>query len=50
MAKKAGRFAPKLPASLTAKRRGDIAILRLARPQKRNAIDDTHHSRHRELL
>ena len=34
-------FAPKLPASLTAKRRGDIAILRLSRPQKRNALDDT---------
>src|ERR1700744_6387305 len=44
MAKKAGRkasrFAPKLPASLTAKRKGDIAILRLSRPQKRNALDD----------
>jgi len=35
------QFAPRLPASLTAKRRGDIAILRLSRPQKRNAIDDT---------
>jgi enoyl-CoA hydratase/carnithine racemase len=34
-------FVPKLPASLTAKRRGDIAILRLSRPQKRNAVDDT---------
>lgn len=34
-------YAPKLPASLAAKRRGDIAILRLSRPQKRNAIDDT---------
>ena len=34
-------FAPKLPPSLTAKRRGDIAILRLSRPQKRNALDDT---------
>src|ERR1700742_378603 len=34
-------FAPKLPASLTAKRKGDIAILRLSRPQKRNALDDT---------
>ena len=34
-------FAPKLPASLAAKRRGEIAILRLSRPQKRNALDDT---------
>src|SRR4051812_47341676 len=34
-------LAPKLPASLTAKRRGEIAILRLSRPQKRNALDDT---------
>ena len=33
-------FAPKLPDSLTAKRKGDIAILRLTRPQKRNALDD----------
>ena len=33
-------FAPKLPASLTAKRQGEIAILRLSRPQKRNALDD----------
>ena len=32
---------PKLPASLAATRRGNIAILTLARPQKRNAIDDT---------
>jgi enoyl-CoA hydratase/carnithine racemase len=32
--------APTLPASLTAKRKGDIAILRLSRPQKRNALDD----------
>ena len=41
--KKASRkpFAPKLPASLTAKLRGDIAVLRLSRPQKRNALDDT---------
>jgi (methylthio)acryloyl-CoA hydratase len=29
-----------LPASLAAERRGDIAILRLARPAKRNALDD----------
>src|SRR5215218_3820456 len=34
-------FVPKLPASLTAKRRGEIAILQLSRPQKRNALDDT---------
>ena len=34
-------FTPKLPPSLTAKRRGDVAILRLSRPQKRNALDDT---------
>ena len=34
-------FAPKLPPSLTAKQRGNIAILRLSRPQKRNALDDT---------
>src|SRR5689334_19283165 len=34
-------FAPKLPPSLTAKRRGNVAILRLSRPQKRNALDDT---------
>src|SRR5471030_2481664 len=32
---------PKLPPSLTAKQRGNIAILRLSRPQKRNALDDT---------
>jgi len=32
---------PKLPSSLTAKRRGNIAILRLSRPQKRNALEDT---------
>jgi enoyl-CoA hydratase/carnithine racemase len=30
----------KLPASLAASRDGDVAILRLARPQKRNALDD----------
>src|SRR3954467_13731803 len=34
-------FAPKLPPSLTAKQRGNVAILRLSRPQKRNALDDT---------
>jgi enoyl-CoA hydratase/carnithine racemase len=31
---------PKLPASLTAKRRGNIAILCLSRPEKRNALND----------
>ena len=30
----------KLPPSLHAKRKGDVAILRLARPEKRNALDD----------
>src|SRR3954454_1557815 len=34
-------FSPQLPPSLTAKQRGNIAILRLSRPQKRNALDDT---------
>ena len=29
-----------LPPSLTAERDGDIALLRLSRPQKRNALDD----------
>ena len=37
-AKKA--FAPKLPDSLSGKRRGDIAILRLSRPQNRYALID----------
>lgn len=30
-----------LPASLAAERRGSIAVLKLARPRKRNALDDT---------
>jgi enoyl-CoA hydratase/carnithine racemase len=30
-----------LPASLAAERRGNVAIVKLARPQKRNALDDT---------
>jgi (methylthio)acryloyl-CoA hydratase len=30
-----------LPASLTAERQGKVAIIKLARPQKRNALDDT---------
>jgi (methylthio)acryloyl-CoA hydratase len=33
-------FDIELPRSLKAERRGEIALLRLARPQKRNAIDD----------
>ena len=41
MAKPSKSAFPKLPASLTAKRQGNIAILRLSRPQKRNALDDT---------
>jgi enoyl-CoA hydratase/carnithine racemase len=32
---------PSLPPSLAAERRGQAAILRLARPRKRNALDDT---------
>ncbi len=32
---------PDLPASLRAERQGAIAILHLARPEKRNALDDT---------
>ena len=39
-AKDHGRFAINLPSSLRAERRGDIAIVRLARAQKRNALDD----------
>jgi enoyl-CoA hydratase/carnithine racemase len=34
------RLAIKLPASLSAERRGEIALLRLSRPEKRNALDD----------
>ena len=40
MSKSAGGFDIKLPRSLKAERRGDIAVLFLAQPQKRNAIDD----------
>jgi enoyl-CoA hydratase/carnithine racemase len=36
----ASGFAPDLPASLAAERRSDVALLRLARPHKRNALDD----------
>ena len=36
----ADRLDMKLPASLAAERQGAVAILRLARPQKRNALDD----------
>jgi (methylthio)acryloyl-CoA hydratase len=35
------RLSIDLPASLTAERLEDIAVLRLSRPQKRNALDDT---------
>src|SRR5262249_26718800 len=38
--KSAGGFDIELPRSLKAERRGDIAVLCLARPEKRNAIDD----------
>jgi (methylthio)acryloyl-CoA hydratase len=34
-------LAADLPASLCAERRGAIALLRLSRPEKRNALDDT---------
>jgi enoyl-CoA hydratase/carnithine racemase len=34
------KLPPELPASLTAEIDGDVAILRLNRPQKRNALDD----------
>jgi enoyl-CoA hydratase/carnithine racemase len=40
MAKASRAGFPRLPTSLNAKRQGDIAILSLARPQKRNALDD----------
>ena len=40
MPKRPSATFPKLPASLAAERRGDVAILRLSRPQKRNALDD----------
>jgi enoyl-CoA hydratase/carnithine racemase len=40
MAKASKSTFPKLPPSLSAKRRGDIVVLRLSRPQKRNALDD----------
>ena len=40
MAKPSKSTFPRLPSSLAARRRGDIAILTLARPQKRNALDD----------
>jgi enoyl-CoA hydratase/carnithine racemase len=33
-------LAPNLPPSLHAERKGDVAILRLSRPEKRNALDD----------
>ena len=40
MSKSAGGFDVQLPRSLKAERRGDIAVLFLARAEKRNAIDD----------
>src|SRR2546429_639404 len=40
VSKSGGGFDVELPRSLKAERRGEIAILFLARPQKRNAIDD----------
>src|SRR4029450_8524462 len=40
VSKSAGGFDVELPRSLKAERRGEIAILFLARPKKRNAIDD----------
>src|SRR5499425_2097096 len=40
VSKSASGFDVELPRSLKAERRGDIAVLRLARPEKRNAIDD----------
>lgn len=36
----ASRLDIKLPASLHAERQGDVAVLRLARPEKRNALND----------
>jgi (methylthio)acryloyl-CoA hydratase len=36
----ASRSVPRLPSSLSVKRKGEVAILSLARPQKRNALDD----------
>jgi len=33
-------FDVRLPRSLKAERHGDVAVLLLARPEKRNAIDD----------
>jgi enoyl-CoA hydratase/carnithine racemase len=35
------RSAPSLPASLAVQRQGEVALLSLARPRKRNALDDT---------
>ena len=41
MSPTAARPLPDLPPSLHAERQGALALLRLARPQKRNALDDT---------
>ena len=40
MSGRENRFAMKLPCSLSAERRGDVAVLRLNRAHKRNALDD----------
>ena len=32
---------PGLPAAVTAERDGDVGLLRLSRPEKRNALNDT---------
>ena len=39
-----------LPASLAAERQGAVAILRLKRPEKRNALERRDHHRHRDVL
>ena len=43
-------FDVELPRSLKAERRDDIAMLHLARPEKRNAIDDPTGARHRRFF
>ena len=40
MSGRENRFAMKLPSSLSAERQGDVAVLRLNRAHKRNALDD----------
>ncbi len=39
-AKKANGFAIDLPPSLAVEQHGDVAVLKLARPEKRKALDD----------